>query len=85
MAITMLRRRNTKLWSQVKGKPQHIKCPLSNKGYSSKFEREAILPSEALDRTLGKRDGFGLGNVSLYGKYGPLHGASRRELPTNLG
>ena len=46
---------------------------------------EAILPSQALDRNLGKRDGFGLGDVSLYGKYGPLHGAGRREFPTNLG
>ena len=84
MTITMLRIRNTNLWIQVQDNPHCIVCPLSNKGYSSKVEREAILPSQALDRKLGKRDGSGMGDVSLYGKYGPLHGAGIRELPTNL-
>lgn len=84
MIITMLRRRSTKLLSQVRDNPKCIKCPLLNRGYSSKDEREAILPSQALYRNLGKRDGSGMRDVSLYGKYGPLHGASRRELPKNL-
>lgn len=84
MSITMLRRRNTKLLSQVHDNPQCIEHPLSNKGYSSKVEREVILPYQALDRKLCKRDGYGMRDVSLYGKYGPLLGAGRRELRTNL-
>jgi len=67
MTITMLRRRNTNLWRQVQEKPQCSEFLLSNRGYSFKVKRKYILPYQALDRNMGKKDGSSLVDVSLYG------------------